>query len=71
VLTIHGIKDRNAPYGAGREWASKLQNARLLTIENGAHNSWVDAPEVIFPAIREFLDGKWPEAARKIASDSR
>ena len=24
VLTIHGGKDRNAPYGAGREWASRL-----------------------------------------------
>ena len=66
VLTIHGTKDRNAPYGSGREWASKLPNARLLTIEGGAHNSWVDAPEVIFPAIREFLNGKWPPAAKKI-----
>jgi pimeloyl-ACP methyl ester carboxylesterase len=66
VLTIHGTKDRNAPYGAGREWASKLPNARLLTIEGAAHNSWADAPEIIFPAIRQFLDGKWPAAAEKI-----
>jgi proline iminopeptidase len=67
VLTIHGTKDRNAPYGSGREWASKLPNARLLTVEGAAHNSWVDAPEIIFPAVREFLNGKWPQAAKKVS----
>ena len=39
VLTIHGRKDRNAPYGAGREWASLLPNARLLTLDRAAHQS--------------------------------
>jgi pimeloyl-ACP methyl ester carboxylesterase len=39
VLTIHGTKDRNAPYGSGREWAFNLPNARLLTIKGGAHNA--------------------------------
>ena len=27
VLTIHGMKDRSAPYGGGREWATMLPNA--------------------------------------------
>lgn len=66
VLTIHGTKDRNAPYGSGREWASSLPNARLLTIEGGAHQSFAEYPEIVFPAIRIFLAGKWPEAAEKI-----
>src|SRR6266850_1636404 len=70
VLTTHGTKDRNAPYGAGREWASKLPNARLLTIEGGAHNSWVDAPGTVLPAVRQFLDGKWPDAAKKVAEET-
>lgn len=56
VLTIHGTKDRNAPYGAGREWAETLPNARLLTVEGAAHQVWVDRPEVL-AAIREFLAG--------------
>ena len=44
VLTIHGMKDRSAPYGGGREWAMMLPNARLLTIENGGHAPWVESP---------------------------
>jgi proline iminopeptidase len=56
VLTIHGTKDRNAPYGAGREWAERLPNARLLTAEGAAHQVWVDRPEVL-AQIREFLGG--------------
>ena len=63
VLTIHGRKDRNAPYGAGREWASQLPNARLLTLANAAHQSWVDEPEQVLGAIDMFLNGRWPEDA--------
>jgi len=66
VLTIHGTYDRNAPYGSGREWAMTLPDARLVTIPRGAHQSWSDAPEVVFPAIREFLRGEWPRAAEKL-----
>jgi pimeloyl-ACP methyl ester carboxylesterase len=57
VLTIHGTKDRNAPYGAGREWAEKLPNGRLLTYEEAAHQVWVDRPEAL-AAIQEFLEGR-------------
>jgi proline iminopeptidase len=55
VLVIHGRKDRNAPWGAGRDWAKQLPNARLLTIENAAHAPWIEAPEVVLGAIRDFL----------------
>ena len=64
VLTIHGRKDRNAPYGGGREWVLVLPNARLLTVENAAHVPWIEAPEPVFGAIHAFLDGAWPEAAQ-------
>jgi proline iminopeptidase len=63
VLTIHGTKDRNTPYGGGREWASLLPNARLLTIEDAAHAPWVEAPDVVFGAIDRFLRGEWPNEA--------
>jgi len=63
VLTIHGRKDRNAPYGAGREWASQLRNARLLTLDHAAHQSWVDDPATVLGAIDAFLDGRWPKEA--------
>ena len=68
VLTIHGTKDRNAPYGSGREWVSILPNARLLTIPRAAHQSWIDAPEMIFPAIEVFLKGGWPDKAQKASA---
>jgi pimeloyl-ACP methyl ester carboxylesterase len=63
VLTIHGTRDRNAPYGAGREWASRLPDARLLTVDGAAHQSWADAPERVFGAIDRFLSGEWPADA--------
>lgn len=55
VLTIHGTKDRNAPYGAGREWSQMLPGARLLTVEGAAHFPWIDRPDLVFSAIDEFL----------------
>jgi pimeloyl-ACP methyl ester carboxylesterase len=71
VLTIHGTKDRNAPYGAGREWGLMLPQARLLTIEGGAHQSFSEFPEIVFPAIRTFLRGGWPARAEKVTSLER
>lgn len=66
VLTIHGRYDRNAPYGAGREWALRLPNAKLITA-NAAHHVWADAPGII-DSIIEFLDGEWPANAERIAT---
>jgi len=63
VLTIHGRKDRNAPYGGGREWDMLLPNARLITIDGAAHMSWVEFPELVFSSIDLFLSGRWPPRA--------
>lgn len=71
VLTIHGTQDRNAPYGAGREWAMLLPNARLLTIDGAAHQAFAEFPEIVFPAIRTFLNGKWPAKVEKVTSLER
>ena len=66
VLVIHGTKDRSSPYGAGREWALLLPNARLITVEGAAHVPWIESPDLVFGSIRRFLDGAWPEAAEKV-----
>jgi pimeloyl-ACP methyl ester carboxylesterase/ketosteroid isomerase-like protein len=66
VLVIHGTKDRNAPYGSGREWAMTLPDARLVTVEGAAHVSWADDPIAVFGSIREFLRGNWPLGAEKV-----
>ena len=68
VLTVHGRKDRSAPYGGGREWALRLPNARLVTVEDAGHAPWIEAPQTAFGAIRAFLDGQWPEAAQEVES---
>jgi len=68
VLTIHGTRDRQAPYGGGREWALMLPNARLVAVENAAHVPWIEAPEKVFGCIETFLKGAWPEAAEAVAS---
>lgn len=65
VLTVHGTKDRNAPYGGGREWAAMLPNGRLRTVEGGAHQAWVDDPPVL-DDIGTFLGGTWPESAAEV-----
>jgi len=66
VLTIHGDKDRNAPYAGGREWAAALPDARLVTIHGGAHAMWIDDPVTTFGAIRHFLRGDWPLTSEKV-----
>lgn len=68
VLTVHGTKDRNAPYGGGREWAMRLPNARLLTVRSGAHQSFDEYPEIVIAAIDQFLKGSWPAAAEKVTT---
>jgi 2-hydroxy-6-oxonona-2,4-dienedioate hydrolase len=60
VLTIHGRKDRSAPYGGGQDWVSRLPDARLLTVENAGHAPWIEQPATVFGAIATFLSGRWP-----------
>ena len=66
VLTIHGTADRAVPYGAGREWAFILPNAKLLTIEEGGHLSWIEEPERVLDAVKTFLSGRWPKDVERI-----
>ena len=63
VLTIHGTKDRNAPYEGGVLWAATLPDARLVTVGDAAHNAWLDDPATVFGSIRHFLRGEWPLGA--------
>jgi TAP-like protein len=67
VLTVHGTKDRNAPYDGGREWASILPDARLLTVSGAAHAILLERPDVVLPALRTFLGGRWPDNAVRVS----
>jgi len=46
----------------------RLPNARLLTVPNGAHQSFDEYPEIVIPAIDQFLKGSWPAAAEKVTA---
>jgi pimeloyl-ACP methyl ester carboxylesterase len=70
VLIVHGNLDRSAPYGGGREWASRLPNARLLTVTGAGHAPWIEAPDLVFRAIDVFLRGAWPAEAEQLADGS-
>jgi pimeloyl-ACP methyl ester carboxylesterase len=63
VLTIHGTKDRAAPYAGAVEWVKAFADARLVTVEGVAHAAWLDDPVTVFASIRHFLRGEWPLAA--------
>jgi pimeloyl-ACP methyl ester carboxylesterase len=66
VLTIHGTKDRNAPYGGGRQWSMLLPDSRLVSVPGAAHMSWIEAPELVFSSIDTFLNGDWPVSSEKV-----
>ena len=68
VLTFHGTLDRNAAYGAGLEWATTFRDGRLVTVEGAAHQLWLDDPQVL-TEIDRFLDGAWPERARRFGRE--
>jgi proline iminopeptidase len=68
VLTLHGLLDRNAPYGSGVEWAATFPNARLISVDRGAHQLWADDPAVIAD-IDKFLAGQWPERAQRFGRE--
>lgn len=58
VLTIHGRKDRNAPYGGGKQWAAELPNAIFISVNNAAHMPWIENPVLVFGSIDKFLRDK-------------
>jgi proline iminopeptidase len=58
ALLVHGTKDRSAPLGGARDWASGLPHARLVEVENAGHAPWIESPEVVFEAMRAFLEQK-------------
>jgi proline iminopeptidase len=54
VLVIHGEEDA-IPMKLVEEWATALPSARLLRLPDTAHFPHAERPEIVFPAIEEFL----------------
>lgn len=63
VLAIHGKQDRNAPIGGAREWAWRLPDARLISLDGAAHYPFVEKAPEITSYVKTFLGGAWPDQA--------
>lgn len=53
VLIIHGVEDA-IPLAQVREWTA-LPNGRMLELEGTGHFPHAEKPDIVFPAIEEFL----------------
>ncbi len=54
VLVVHGRNDF-MPLTGSEAWAAAFPRARLLVIDRASHYSFVDRPDVFFPAVERFL----------------
>lgn len=63
TLIVHGEDDPAVPAGAGREWARRISQSRILIISGAGHAPWLDGAPLFFDAIGIFLDGDWPDGA--------
>jgi proline iminopeptidase len=62
LLVIHGARD-TLGLAMNRSWAKAIPNGRLLVIPEGVRAVYAERPEAVFPAIDEFLSGRWPKGA--------
>lgn len=54
TLVVHGEQDA-IPMDLVQEWVTSLPHARLLKVPNAAHFSYVEQPEIVWPAVEQFL----------------
>lgn len=59
------VKGEEAETGilVAREWLEVIPDSRLVLIPGARALEWVANPDVFFRAVREFLQGEWPEGA--------
>ncbi len=62
TLIIQGELDP-LPIEDARAWAAAMPNARLLQLDGIGHFPHVEAPDLFFPAVEQFLRGEWPQGA--------
>ena len=62
LLVIHGERDKHG-LAMNRSWARAIPNGRLLVIPDAVRAAYAARPDAVFPAIDEFLNGRWPSGA--------
>lgn len=67
LLVMHGERDKHG-LAMNRSWARALPNGRLLVIPGAVRAAYAERPDAVFPAIDEFLSGRWPHGALPAAA---
>jgi proline iminopeptidase len=67
LLVIDGERD-TLGLPMERAWTRALPNAQLLIIPDAGRAVHAERPAAVFPAINEFLSGRWPMGARPSTS---
>lgn len=62
-LVLYGAEDA-IPLEGVQAWVEGLPNACLLVIPDSGHWPFVEGADLFFPAVEQFLKGKWPENAK-------
>jgi proline iminopeptidase len=62
ALIIHGEEDA-IPMSMVSEWITALPDARIIRLPRTAHFPHAERPDVVFPVMEDFLDGRWPKPA--------
>ena len=63
VLVVEG-EMTNVPLDATREWVKWSPGARFLLIQGAGHLNYLERPDVFYPEVGLFLNGKWPASAK-------
>jgi pimeloyl-ACP methyl ester carboxylesterase len=66
TLVIHGDADQITLAGS-EAWARHIADARLLRLPGVGHFPAAECPDLLFPALEEFLAGRWPAGAEKVS----
>jgi pimeloyl-ACP methyl ester carboxylesterase len=61
TLVVHGADDDNLEASAA--WVASMPHARLLVLDDARRWPWIEVPARFFPAVEQFLAGRWPEGS--------
>jgi proline iminopeptidase len=66
TLVIHGEQEA-IPMAMVEEWVTTMPDARLLRVPNAAHFPYTEQPDLVVPAMEQFVLGQWPAGAVTLA----
>jgi proline iminopeptidase len=56
TLIVHGEQE-SIPMDMVEEWATSMPHARLMKVPRAAHFTYLERPELVWPAVEAFLSG--------------